>query len=82
MKIYLACRRLNVKSRFEMCWSEEPVFMAPIIKENNFKVRAIESVKKGCHFHHMTKNYIAPYNLEIMALFSDTRGQCFSSCSD
>lgn len=51
-----------------MYWNEEPVFMAPIIKENNFKVGAVESVKKGWYFHYMTKNYIASDNLEIMAL--------------
>lgn len=44
--------------------------MDSINKENKFKVGAIEHVKKGSYFHYMTKNSVAPYNLEIMALFS------------
>lgn len=59
---------------------EEWMNKALVIKENNFKIWAIESVKKG-YLCYVTKSSIDPYNLEIEALFSDTKDQCFSSCS-
>lgn len=59
---------------------EEWMDQALVIKENNFKIWAIESVKKG-YFHSMTKSCIASYNLEIVTLFSDTKDQCFISSS-